>query len=163
MKNKFRGKRVDNGEWVYGWLLGDNQPFIISNFITDYYTKKNMKCPNLRISDVFEVIPETVSQFVFICDKSKTAIFTKDIVKMDVHLDRTNGGWDGKGFVINGYYIGEVVLTSSGALLRNPIFHENSTGENISNKGMYKRIAGYRSTVIGNVIDNPELKEVQIG
>jgi len=57
---KFRGKRIDNGEWVYGYYVADNQwkkdelqrHYIFTGYIdsTDFYEKHY-------------VDPETVGQF----------------------------------------------------------------------------------------------------
>ena len=66
----FRGKRIDNGEWVYGWYapLVCNDKTVIPN-IKDY-----------NGSD-WKVIPETVGQFTGRYDKSNNKIFGGDIVK----------------------------------------------------------------------------------
>ena len=66
----FRGKRKDNGEWVYGWYapLVCNDKTVIPN-IKDY-----------NGSD-WEVDPETVGQFTGRYDKSNNKIFGGDIVK----------------------------------------------------------------------------------
>lgn len=66
----FRGKRIDNGEWVYGWYapLVCNDKTVIPN-IKDY-----------NGSD-WKVLPETVGQFTGMYDKSNNKIFGGDIVK----------------------------------------------------------------------------------
>ena len=66
----FRGKRIDNGRWVYGWYapLVCNDKTVIPN-IKDY-----------NGSD-WEVLPETVGQFTGRYDKSNNKIFGGDIVK----------------------------------------------------------------------------------
>ena len=75
----FRGKRVDNGEWVYGGLMTYNllqkQKCLIISFDVKL---ENFKIETEQMSEF--VIPETVGQFTGLTDMSRTKIFEGDIV-----------------------------------------------------------------------------------
>lgn len=68
---EFRGKRVDNGEWVYGYLT----PFRG----LDYRVKERWYI-SWGIVEGYEVIPESVGMWTTSKDCEKKKIFAGDIV-----------------------------------------------------------------------------------
>lgn len=110
----FRGKRADNGKWIYGDLCrGEgNKDFAIST----------------NSIGLFEVIPETIGQFTGLLDKKGTKIFEGDILQSELDIVY-RVIWDN----INGRYLGKTDMESIIYVGREP-----------------------KSTVIGNIHDNPE-------
>ena len=136
----FRGKRVDNGEWVYGDLLQDRDlnSFAIEYF--DYYTDENGR---QRDYCQDEIIPETVGQYTGLTDKNGTKIFEGDIVTTDIARPYLIVEFRDGCFMFNcndgdkDYY--DIML---------PILDEQQT--------VYKH-----GEVIGNIHDNKELLGVE--
>lgn len=132
----FRGKRVDNGEWVCGYLYRLSErlnPFIM-------FINSN--------AESHEVILETVGQFTGLCDKNGKKIFEGDILETAgpdgadyqdvVHFGHFNDD-DNHGNEYIGFYVKSGNYTTS--LLEMPLGKHNYC------------------YVIGNIYDNPELLE----
>ena len=135
----FRGKRIDNGEWVDGCLAAHdlicpNYPEDTSNATGDYYGQT----PYVGF---VEVDPETVGQFTGLTDENGRRIFEGDIVRFaerriggeDVSIVE-QVGFDEGGFCTHRYFLNNWL--------------RNGLGENTKLEGI---------EVIGNIHDNLEL------
>lgn len=130
----FTGKRVDNGEWVEGFYV----------FVPEHY-KPEMSGKSYIVSInnglFFEVIPETVRQYIGMTDKNGKKIFERDIIECNVF-----------GAMATDKHKKYLVVFDNGTY-----FAQWSIGE--------RRFSAYMNetwgrNVVGNIHDNPELLEV---
>lgn len=126
----FRGKRTDNGEWVYGYYYKAKY-CRTDDELCDYITVPHQKEYN-EPSSHYIVNPETVGQYTNLKDKNGTKIFEGDIVKR--------------------FWFGKMCIYQ--------IDYENGLASFIGRAGMEYTTFDYDSEefeVIGNIYDNPEL------
>lgn len=144
---KFRGKRLDNGEWVYGVQM----PIRIDNKSIDmailsgghFYTYDGHP-----YFDEWEFVDKnTVGQFTGMCDKNGKEIYEGDIVRFDERFC----------CVTSEPYIGEIVMHKGywsvktntfdwiTDFLYTPLFKDD--------------FADKKTEILGNIHNNPELLE----
>ena len=136
----FRGKRIDNGEWVHGSLLkvthnGNTYNLIFADnflFVFGEATATEHAC----------VHPETVGQFTGLTDKNGKKIFEGDIIRAKLESGNHEGfAWPNM-----------------------PVdFHQGSFCLNDRKGYVFAALGSFAPSVtfevIGNIHDNPELLE----
>lgn len=139
----FRGKRLDNGEWIEGnfYESGISGVFIFRN-----ETRKTIDARTgeitLRDEPIpFEVRPSTVGQYTGLMDKNDKPIFEGDVVQW--HERQFDGKdvpvcdavvYEEGGFAVSAYFLSNWLLDS---------IHGNIQLSDVE--------------IIGNIYDNPEL------
>lgn len=132
----FRGKRVDNGEWVEGCGFADEgyfgKIFFYHDTFTDEEGAEHLFYDNIRVHT------DTVSQYTSLQDKNGKKIFERDIVLAPL--------WKGRRLELTK----GLIEFSKGAF--SAVWQDTMYG---------KHFAGYVADmeVIGNIFDNPELWE----
>ena len=146
----FRGKRVNNGEWIQGiYYPVEHTGFSIPGGIDYYIITRRPGCCKSQI----QVIPETIGQFTGLTDKNGNKIFEGDILKA------TSEDTGEPIYAVVGY--GK--------------FNDPNSLDDDSIIGWYAEFRGIKTTilngesegcsipsaceVVGNIHDNPELLE----
>ena len=130
----FKAKRVDDGEWIVGYIARyghtrKEKYYIIPSYASDLYC--------------FLIDKNTICQCTGLKDKNGNLIWENDIVEIGEHED-----------TVNGLY--KVIYCENAhcyALKRSVDFHYNFF--------TFSDLNGFEtsSKVIGNIFDNPELLE----
>ena len=137
----FKAKRIDNGEWVQGYLYGIwEKRYILWGMIND-------------IPNMIEVDPSTICRCTGLKDKNGNLIWEGDIILFQRDNDDcpfTNK--DTKKRLGKVFYKGFRTTFAIGM---------GKNGSGSINDDLWKYVQnGNRVEVIGNIFDNPELLEV---
>ena len=131
----FRGKRVDNGEWIYGDAV---------QFPTHGIVRIVEQEPSYKDA---EVDSETVGQYTGLTDKNGKKIFEADIC--NINIPRIDGGFSRHNKCLCFYEDGMYQFSSYSDIyfcMGNGYGYPDTCHQNIE--------------VIGNIHDNPEMLEV---
>ena len=143
---KFRGKRTDNGVWIYGSSHNEAVEYETQYFkdgANNHQLSMGLR-PVIEVDDDsdcerllnYAVIPETVGQYAGLKDKNSKEIYEGDILR--------------KGDCFIGY-----VKYCAPSFYRVPLDKwsiDHGVGETVVNCGTF-----VTSEIIGNIHDNPEL------
>lgn len=140
---KFRGKRLDNGEWIYGSLL-------VSHFKDDKKERYFITQFSGNYTFEHEVDPNTVGQFTRLRDKNGRDIWEGDIFKED------GSGIVRSVFRVPGGLAFEDNPVSFGYDHRAPVYPYSSIAEMQSVSWLSQCCE-----VIGNIHDDPELLKTE--
>ena len=138
----FRGKRVDNDEWVYGYYLyveERNKHYILTGKLQNYQVDCTHPTLTVLGFEWFEVKEETVGQYIGSKDKNGKGIYDGDIIQGFLSYTKED-----RAFI--------VYEKESMGFVPTPAFDEMSGG-------FFEIQDSKDIEVIGNVYDNPELLE----
>jgi uncharacterized phage protein (TIGR01671 family) len=131
----FRGKRIDNGEWVDGGYYHEKVgEYFTAVFIVEHLTS--------GVWETHRVDPKTVGQFTGLTDKNGKKIFEGDVVR---HWNGSEDGYDTGCVYWDAGYCGWRRTTDGS-------FHKGLVDT-------YRMSASCDYEIIGNIHDNPELLE----
>lgn len=140
-KIKFRGKRVETGEWVYGYYF---EPHLIPAIQVFTATGRNYK--------VFEVISKTIAQYIGFKDEDVQEIYTDHIIKF------VSNRWRNIDCKID--VVGVVVWDVCGFSLQTGKYNFLNLADAYSHAYSDNFLNGVQligAKILGNVHDNPDL------
>ena len=128
---KFRGKRIDTGEWVYGDLIENQGRYYIYNATSDT-TRVNEDNSILVLGE--EVDIDTVGQYTGLKDRNGQDVYEGDLLRTS------------EGNIMIAEWVGSGIVTRCLTPTYDGMMNTNRHAFPVSEK-------------IGNIHDNPELLE----
>lgn len=158
----FRGKRIDNGEWVYGNHLFDDvsgKHYIVpfGNITESEKVGQDGCCYCVG----FEVISSTVEQYTGLTDKNGAKIFEGDIIRYAdydeyrCYIESLDCAEENVSMDFGQMWTVDKVVY--GIKIGYPAFDLNSHDFESNGLSVLNESGQYYYEVIGNIHDNPEL------
>jgi len=146
---KFRGKRKDNGEWVYGYYY---------SFANRHHIHVIEPWPGGASLACYEVDPVTVGEYTGLHDKNGVEIYEGDILKVKTNWKKSKGfeafSDDGMGCMVKGETYWTVEYKIFGHMMGFMVYGIDRR----FNKPITKNtIYGNEAEIVGNIYENPEL------
>jgi uncharacterized phage protein (TIGR01671 family) len=142
----FRGKRLDNGEWIEGDLCHGGKTYI--SYDEDFSAISHCGIDELVSSRFFEVDPSTVGQYTGLKDKNGKMAFEGDAII--AHYENANSADFTEQIIFhNGRF--NAFIETDGCKMWAPL--ADGTPHLSRDKSVYMS----EFEVIGNIRDNPEL------
>jgi len=150
-ENLFRGKRIDNGEWVEGSYVrygytGEEKSYVVPGYASALYA--------------FEVDPDTVGERAGIPDKIGRMIFDGDVLRATVNakINKRTVWYDGYSHTDCDYEEQEVHWSVEHKIFNSRMgFFVYGKDRRFSCPLSRSVIFNKSAIVVGNIHDNPEL------
>lgn len=157
----FSGKRLDNGEWVEGYLIEQDIPEYHCYIVVSFKAEQDNRHTDILECDIFEVVPETIGQYSGLTDKNGKKIFEGDVFEFPDEVFESYytdcgaeyNSWETKNRGVVGYCedYGRFDFVQY-------LHNENSVDADLHENGNLQFADFIRDLeVIGNIHDNPEL------
>ena len=145
----FRGKRVDNGEWVIGYYVQKQDPLLVGAAYHCILTQEKDSCGCLMSTvSWYNVTPESIGQYTGVKDKNGKRVYEGDIVVAHITQNALTHTEKYKGIYEVKYHD------------KHCYFYLAKRKNNILFDGNWRYFLS-EIEVIGNIHDNPELLEAK--
>lgn len=153
----FRGKRVENGEWVYGsYVFEPRRKGVFGQTISELDRERHY-IVSKKNYEFWEVIPETVGEYTGLTDKNGKKIFEGDIFVPYTYGEKDND------------FAGAIEKCGASFVLRSKNYADSRLDDYVEKIfSHYQPNVGEifvpknevaQGEVIGTIYDNPELLE----
>ena len=156
----FRGKMVDNGQWVFGYLFVGNQ----STYILNKKAPCELDSQGLNVFSPKPVVPETVGQYTGLYDNTpylKATEQQKQYAYRKAEINNTKAEHEWEGVMI---FEGDFVLWDKPydkndlGLKFEVVWMPKKCGFGIRYRyACYGMQAGKHLEIVGNINDNPDM------